>query len=287
MPASPAANAPRAITSLTNERVKFIRALEMRKARKETGLFVAEGVSILVTGAENGIHPETLVVRAGSAASGPARELVDAALKRRAEVLEVTLAVLEKLSAKDNPQTMLGVFRQTWTEAPEPRAIKPDDTWLALEEIRDPGNLGTIIRTADAVGAAGIMLVGTCCDAFSRECVRATMGSIFAMPLVRVTQDAFTGLIAAWPGDSVGTHLDARDDFRRVTYRAPALLVMGGEGPGLSNMTARACKLLVKIPMAGRLDSLNLAVATALALYQIRGPHLSVEPISGNGRDKR
>ena len=270
------ASLPRAITSLTNDRVKFIRALEMRKARKESGLFVAEGVSILITAAEHNILPETLVVRAGSAATGPARDLVTSALRRGAEVLEVSQGVLEKLSAKDNPQTILGVFRQTWVAPPAPAAIAADSTWLALEEIRDPGNLGTIIRTADAVGAAGILLVGTCCDAHSRDCIRATMGSIFAMPLVRLTHEAFAALLATWPGESIGTHLAAADDFRKIAYRAPTLLVMGGEGPGLSDATAKACTRLVRIPMAGRLDSLNLAVATALALYQIRGERLGL-----------
>lgn len=264
------------ITSLSNDRVKAIKALEMRKSRRETGLFVAEGASILISAAEHGIHPETLVVRAGSADAGAPRTLVDAALARGAEVLEVTPAILEKLSAKDNPQTMLGVFRQTWAIAPEPSALASDQTWLALEEIRDPGNLGTIVRTADAAGAAGIILAGTCCDPWSRECVRATMGSIFAMPLVRMEHAALHTLMAAWPGDTVGTHLDATDDFRSVRYRGPTLLVMGGEGPGLSDVTTAACTRLVKIPMAGRLDSLNLAVATALVLYQIQGPRLAL-----------
>ena len=270
-------NVPRAITSLTNERVKFIRSLELRKARKESGLFVAEGASILISATEHGHHPETLVVRSGSVTGSAVRGLVDATLRRGMEVLEVSAAVLEKLAAKDNPQTMLGVFRQRWADAPDRAALKPDTTWLALEEIRDPGNLGTIIRTADAVGAAGIMLVGACCDAWSRECVRSTMGSIFAVPLVRVTHEAFGALIGRWPGETVGTHLDAREDFRNVTYRGPTLLVMGGEGPGLSDTVATACSRLVKIPMAGRLDSLNLAVATALTLYQIRGPQLGIK----------
>ena len=267
---------PRAITSLHNDRVKFIRALEMRKTRRESGFFVAEGVSILITAAEQNIHPETLVVHAGSANSGPASDLVASALRRGSEVLDVSQAVLEKLSGKDNPQTMLGVFRQTWAELPAPATVATDSTWLALEEVRDPGNLGTIIRTADAVGAAGVVLVGTCCDAHSRECIRATMGSIFAVPLVRLTHAAFAERLATWPGDTIGTHLAATDDFRRVAYRAPTLLVMGGEGPGLSDAAAKACSRLVKIPMAGRLDSLNLAVATALAVYQIRGAALRV-----------
>jgi RNA methyltransferase, TrmH family len=264
----------RAISSLTNDSVKLIKSLEMRKTRKETGLFVAEGASILITAAEHGHHPETLVVRAGSAMDGAPRGLMNAALDRGTEVLEVTPAILEKLSAKDNPQTMLGVFKHIWVEPPAPKDIGAEAVWLALEEVRDPGNLGTIVRTAEAAAVAGIILAGTCCDPWSRECVRATMGSIFAVPLVRMEIDAFRGLLAAWPGETVGTHLAASEDFRRVRYRAPTLLVMGGEGPGLSEATAQACARRVRIPMAGRLDSLNLAIAAALVLYQIQALRL-------------
>jgi TrmH family RNA methyltransferase len=266
----------RAITSLQNERIKAIRALDMRKTRRETGLFVAEGAAILLTAREHGHVPRTLLYQAGSADSGPARAYAQWALAERVEVLEVSAGVLAKIAAKDNPQAMLGVFAQRWAEPPAPRELPPDATWLALEEVRDPGNLGTIIRTVDAVGAAGVILAGTCCDPFQRECVRASMGSIFAVPLARMAAADFMALLGSWPGDSVGTHLAARDDFRRVAYRSPTLLVMGGEGPGLSDATARACTRLVKIPMSGSLDSLNLAVATALALYQIRGGKLHV-----------
>jgi TrmH family RNA methyltransferase len=268
--------APKAITSLQNDRIKAIRALEMRKARKESGLFVAEGASILITAREHGFTPETLVFRAGSAASGVARGLVARALEAGAECIEVSEAVLGKLASKDNPQSMLGVFRQRWADAPPAAKVARAHLWLALEEVRDPGNLGTILRTADAVGAGGIILIGQSCDPYSRECVRATMGSIFAVPLVRMTREAFLDWRAGWTGDVVGTHLDGNEDFRKLRYRAPTLLVMGSEGPGLSGPVAKACTRLVKIPMAGRLDSLNLAVATALMLYQIRGPDLKL-----------
>lgn len=262
----------RVITSLTNERIKAIRALDMRKARKETGLFVAEGASILITAREAGFVPTSLVYQAGAASNPASRSLVGWALGAGADVLEVSEAVLAKLSSKDNPQAMLGVFRQRWSELP--RKAASDDCWLALEEVRDPGNLGTIVRTVDAVGARGVILVGNVCDPYSREAVRATMGSVFAVPLVRVSRESFLAWRASWRGDVVGTHLDAREDFRRAAYKGPVLLVMGSEGPGLSDSLTRACSRLVKIPMAGKLDSLNLAVATALALYQIRGSAL-------------
>ncbi len=184
--------------------------------------------------------------------------------------------MLGKLASKDNPQSMLGVFKQRWADPPSAARVAREAVWLALEEVRDPGNLGTIIRTADAVGAAGIMLVGTSCDPYSHECVRATMGSVFSVPLVRITREAFLGWTKSFQGDIVGTHLDAEEDFRKAKYRAPTLLLMGSEGPGLSDPLTAACTRLVKIPMAGRLDSLNLAVATALVLYQIRGPHLNL-----------
>jgi TrmH family RNA methyltransferase len=269
-------NAVRPITSLQNDRIKAIRALDMRKTRKETGLFVAEGASLIVTAREQGHVPETLVYRAGLADEGIAKGLVAWALGQGAEVLEVSEAILEKLAAKDNPQSLLAVFRQRWSEAPEPTGLGEADAWVALEEIRDPGNLGTILRTVDAAGAGGIILVGTCCDPFARETIRATMGSVFAVPLVRMDRDHFTDLCRRWPGDIVGTHLSATADFRRIAYRGPALLVMGSEGPGLSQALAAHCTQLVKIPMAGKLDSLNLAVATALTLFQIRGPQLKL-----------
>lgn len=269
-------NAPKVVTSLSNDRVKAIRALEMRKVRKETGLFAAEGAALLVTARDHGFKPETLLYQAGTIESGIARGLVAWALKAGAEVLEVSAQVLAKLASKDNPQTMIGVFRQRFNAPPKPATLETGATWLALEDVRDPGNLGTIVRTSDAVGVAGIMLVGACCDPYSLEAIRATMGSIFSVPIARIEREAFLDLIKAWPGDVIATDLSAREDFRKVSYRGPELLVMGSEGPGLSEALARAATRRVKIPMSGQLDSLNLAIATALALYQIRGIHLKL-----------
>lgn len=265
------------VTSLQNDRVKAIRALDMRKERKETGLFVAEGASILITARDNGWRPETLVALADAVGEGAARALSRWVREAGGDVMAVSQAVLGKLASKDNPQSLLGVFRQRYATLPRVKDVGHGDVWLALEEVRDPGNLGTIIRTVDAVGAKGVILVGACCDPWSRECVRATMGSIFAVPIVKAERDAFLSWCGGWTGDVVATHLGGRDDFRKAEYRSPVLLMMGSEGPGLSEAVAAAATRRVKIPMAGRLDSLNLAVATALVLYHLRGPHLQLE----------
>lgn len=270
----PAAAAPRAITSLQNERVKFVRSLRMRKARAETGLFLADGVSVVITAREQGWTPNILVYAAGEKQSKAAMGLVEWAAAGGTECLEVTEPIIAKLAARDNPQNVMAVFEQRWIDAPEAGGESADGVWLALEEVRDPGNLGSIIRTADAVGVRGIVLIGASCDPYSPEATRATMGSVFSVPLARMSARKFGDWINGWPGDVVGTHLSATTDFRAVTYRAPTVLLMGSEGSGMSKEMAGVCTQLVKIPMAGRLDSLNLAVATALALYQIRGPHL-------------
>jgi len=268
-PTDGARGGSRTITSLQNERVKLIRSLHMRKARRDTGLFVAEGASLLMTARDAGWKPKILVHLAGSAANGVARDLVRWAEAADAECLEVSQAVLAKLAAKENPQTMLGVFEQVWKPLPPPDGVPADALWVGLEGARDPGNLGTIVRTVDAVGASGVVLIGPCVDPYSYEAVRATMGSIFNVPLVRAGPQDCLQWARRWPGDIVGAHLRTSADFRSVAYRWPTLLLMGSEGPGLTAELSAACTRLVRIPMVGRTDSLNLAVATALMLYEV------------------
>jgi TrmH family RNA methyltransferase len=257
------------ITSLANPIVKDIRGLALAKNRRASGLFVAEGLKLVADAVEAGWHIRTLV-HAGNVASQPlVSRLAAATHARGGTVLSVSEAVLAKISRRDNPQTVIGVFEQRLTPA---SAIKPaaGDVWIALEAVRDPGNLGTIIRTADAVGAAGVILVGDTVDPFSTEAVRATMGSIFAVPLARASLGEFAALAARWGGTIVGTHLAATADYRAVNYRTPVLLVMGGEQAGLTDAAAKTARTLVKIPMAGKADSLNLAVATAVMLFEIK-----------------
>lgn len=274
---NPAAGTARTVTSLQNETVKLIRSLDMRKARRETSLFVAEGAALLITARDNGWSPRILVSGPGASDGAAAPALQRWGAAAGADRLDVSAAVLEKLAAKDNPQSVMAVFEQRWSDLPQaaPSAASGSPAlWVALEEIRDPGNLGTILRTVEAAGASGVILVASTCDPFSREAVRASMGSIFTVPVARADRNAFLALAAAWRGDVVGTHLGGRLDYRDAGYREPVLLVMGNEGAGLSDAVAAACRKLVRIPMAGRLDSLNLAIATALMLFEIRRPHL-------------
>jgi TrmH family RNA methyltransferase len=256
----------RVVTSLTNPTVKAVRGLHLRKEREESGLFLAEGLKIVTEALDLGFAPKTLLV------SKDARPhpLLDRArretLKARGELIEVTKDILEKVSRRENPQTVVAVFEQRFTELD---AIAPDSApcWVALEHVRDPGNLGTIIRTADAAGCGGVILVGECVDPFSVEAVRATMGSVFAVKIARATREAFLAWRTRWTGSVVGTLLTAAHAHHEARYRRPTLIVMGNEQAGLTPELAAACDLNVKIPMRGRADSLNLSVATGIMIY--------------------
>lgn len=256
----------REITSLTNDTVKAVRALHMRKERESTGLFLAEGLKFIGEALDQGRTPKTLLV--GMEARPHA--LLDRAkaetLAAGGEIVVVTHPILEKISRRENPQTVLAVFEQQYTPLD---ALTPASApcWVALEQVRDPGNLGTIIRTADAAGCGGVILIGDCVDPFSVEAVRATMGSVFAVKIVRASVAEFLAWRQSWPGSVVGTRLDATTDYRSAALQRPSLILMGNEQAGLTDELAAACDVNVKIPMRGRADSLNLAIATGIMVY--------------------
>jgi RNA methyltransferase, TrmH family len=259
----------RAVTSLSNDTVKAVRALHMRKEREETDLFLAEGLKIIVEALDAGRAPKILMFGPDAAHPLLARA-VRVTEADGGEVIEVTREILEKVSRRDNPQAVVAVFEQLFTPLSEIVPAKAD-VWVALHTVRDPGNLGTIVRTADAAGCGGVILVGDCCDPYSVEAVRATMGSIFAVPLYKATVPEFLAWRQTWPGSVVGTLLTATVDHRGADYRRPTMILMGNEQAGLPPEMAAACDVNVKIPMRGRADSLKLSVATGIMIYAAGG----------------
>lgn len=258
----------RLITSLTNDTVKAVRALHMRKEREATGRFLAEGLKFIGEALDQNRAPRLLLVGEDARPHPILDRARDATHDAGGEVVVVTHAILEKISRRDNPQTVLGVFEQVYTPL---SAIVPRSApaWVALEQVRDPGNLGTIIRTADSAGCGGVILIGDCVDPYSVEAVRATMGSVFAVAIARATAAEFLAWRQSWPGSVVGTRLDAAVGYREAAIQHPALILMGNEQAGLTDALAAACDVNVKIPMRGRADSLNLAVATGIMAYAV------------------
>lgn len=263
------------ISAVSNPRVKAIRALAQKKHREREGLFLAEGLKLVTDALEGGWRIQTLV-RGRPAPDGQDMgdrlDSVAASVRARGgEVIIASEKVLSAIARRDNAQRAIAVVVQRSVALAE---VKPDPgvLWLALDRVRDPGNLGTCLRTADALGAAGVVLVGETTDPFGLEAVRASMGSVFHTPVVQAGEADFIRHCADWRaagGQVVGTHLAGAVDHRTVDYAsAPQILVMGNEQQGLTDALAAACSALVRIAMDGQADSLNLAVATGIVLFE-------------------
>ncbi|MFS8046829.1 TrmH family RNA methyltransferase [Rhizobium sp. BR 314] len=258
------------VTSLANPIVKDIKALTVKKSREESGAFLAEGLKLVIDALELGWTIRTLVYAKAAKGKPLVEQVAAKTVAAGGLVLEVSEKVIGSITRRDNPQMVVGVFEQRWRPL---RDVKPKtgETWVALDRVRDPGNLGTIIRTADAAGASGVILVGETTDPFSLETVRATMGSVFAVPVVKATPEEFIAWKKKADVSVVATHLAGAVDYRTIDYkRKPVVILMGNEQSGLPDVLAKEADALARIPQAGRADSLNLAVATAVMLFEAR-----------------
>jgi TrmH family RNA methyltransferase len=260
---------PRQITSFSNDTVKRLRSLRDKKARRAEGLFLAEGLRIIAEARDSGRLPEIIAFSSEGAKHPLASEVIAATEAAGGEAIETSADILSKMSGKDNPQMLLGAYRQqTFTLDSIDRASAP--LWIVVQALRDPGNIGTILRTGDAVGAGGLILVDDCADPFSVEGVRASMGAIFTQAVVAAPWSEFLPWLRSGPGQLVGTSLKATHDYLAAEYRQPCFLLIGNEQQGLPAAYEAECDLLVKIPMAGRADSLNAAIAAAVMAFQVK-----------------
>jgi TrmH family RNA methyltransferase len=265
------------VTSLANPLVKDIKALALKKFRDQQNAFMAEGLKLVIDALDLGWEIRTLVFAKAGRGNAAVEKVAARTVAAGGTVLEVSEKVLSAITRRDNPQMVVGVFAQRLVPLKDIRP-KDGDVWVALDRVRDPGNLGTVIRTVDAVGAKGVILVGDTTDPFSVETVRATMGSIFAVPVARATAEAFLAWRKGFSGLVAGTHLKGAVDYRSVDFSGrPVLLLMGNEQQGLPDDLAASCDRLLRIPQEGRADSLNLAVATGVMLFEIRRGALKLE----------
>jgi RNA methyltransferase, TrmH family len=257
---------PLLIASRNNPKVKAIRDLRQRKERERSGLFFVEGIHLVAAAIEAQAEIELLVVAPDLLVSRFARELVGEQ-QRYITCLEVTTEVFESLASKETAQGIGAVVRQRWETL---ERVQPGgDCWVALEAIHYPGNLGTVLRTGDAVGAAGALLLGPTTDPYDPAAVRASMGAIFTQRLARASLVQLADWKRRHDCTVVGTSPAARLDYQAVTYRPPLVLLMGSEPRGLSAEGLGLCDTVVSIPMVGHSDSLNLSVAASVMLYEI------------------
>ncbi len=257
----------RTITGFSNPTVKFIRSLREKKHRKLEGKFLAEGLRLLTDAREAGRLPEILAMSTSRDPHPLLAALEADVLAQGGEVIEMDTDLLAKITGKDNPQSVCGVFAE-WDTALTSldRAVAP--IWLVAQDLRDPGNLGTMLRTGDAVGAGGLILIDQCADPFSVEAVRASMGAVFTQKIALADWEQFIGWLRAGPGQLVAASLRDSRPYRGAAYMAPCFLLIGNESRGLPESYEDACDMRVTIPMLGAADSLNAAVAGAVLAYE-------------------
>jgi TrmH family RNA methyltransferase len=215
---------------------------------------------------------ETLLVAPELLQSVSAEDALIEITAKGVPMLEVSKEVFDSFGLKENPQGLAAVVKQKWSDlnSLDPEAM---GLWVVLDAIADPGNLGTIMRTLDAVGGQGLRLVGDCTDPFDPAAVRGSMGAIFLVDLIKTSLESFLNWKRTSNIPAYGTSDSAKVDYQKAAYPLNMMLMMGSERQGLHQELMRTCEQMVAIPMAGKSDSLNLAVATAVTLYEVFNQH--------------
>lgn len=255
------------ITSFSNPLVKRLRSLERKKGRADTGLFLAEGVRLVSQGISSGWDLETVMVSSSVIDRDHVKRLLLEAGEQKAKIVEVPDRILQKVARKDNPQSVIAAFHQRVVTLDQINT-DTDGIWLGLYSVRDPGNLGTILRTADCAGVAGVVLVEGCCDAYSVEAVRASMGSIFDVQFANASFEDFNSWRTSTGMTMVAASVNGASRHDTDIYGNKTLILMGNEQAGLPESVEAECDRLALIPMRGGADSLNLAQATAIMTYE-------------------
>jgi RNA methyltransferase, TrmH family len=256
------------ITSRSNQLVKQVHALRQRKTRTETGLFIVEGIHPVGEAVEAGWDIVSILYAPETLTSGYAHDMISHV---STNIQPVSLELMESLSDKENPQGILAVVRQ--------KKLKPGDIdsircGAAIIAPQDPGNVGTILRTLDAVNADALFLLDGGVDPYHPTSVRASMGTIFWTPMVQTAFDEFVDWSRKRKIRLIGTSAHAKMDFRNIDFDYPWIVLLGSEQKGLSPDHERVCDLVVSLPMRGRASSLNLAVAAGIFLYQMTAKSL-------------
>ena len=251
------------ITSLSNPLIKQARALRQKKARRESGMFLVEGIHHVGEVAEAGWDIESIIYAPDLLTSSFAHDLIS---RININLQPVTPQVMDSLTDKENPQGILAVVRQKQTRVDELTNLS---RVVALVSPQDPGNVGTILRTMDAIQADALFVLDGGVELYNPSVVRASMGALFWMPIIQASFGEFVHWAKKNDLSLFGTSAHGTVDYRTLSSEQPWALVLGNEQKGLSDEQLRICSKVVSLPMKGRVSSLNLSVAAGVLLYQL------------------
>lgn len=256
------------ITSLSNPLVKQVRALKTRKKRSESGSFLVEGLHHIGSAIEAGWDVQTIIYAPELLSGDYAVSLLAAAVRGGMMTQPVSVKVMDSLAEKDNPQGVLAVVRQRDLRL---SGLSSVSSGVALVSPQDPGNVGTILRTIDAVGADALFLLEGGVDLYHPTCVRASMGTLFWKPVLQAGFEEFSAWARGKGIRLIGTSAHAKVEYHQFDPGDSAwVLLLGSEQKGLSEEQIAACEVTVSLPMRGKVSSLNLSVAAGILLYALK-----------------
>ena len=256
------------VGSPRDSRVLALRSLQTPQGRSRTGLYIIEGIRHLARAVEHQARIESIFIEPSVLSNPFGQKLARRLRKRGIPGVRLSHQLYRDLTLAAEPQGIGAVLKQQWVPLPQVR-IERNSLWLAVESIESPGNLGTIIRTAEAAGASGVLVLSTDCDPYDPATVRATMGSLFSQKLVKCSPRDFTDWAKSNGITVVASSPSGLMDYKAMRYRYPTALAIGGEKRGLSEQLLQSADLVVRIQMRGACDSINAAVAAGILLFEM------------------
>lgn len=255
------------ITSPSNPKIKLIRKLRTKKFRDENQLFYIEGPRIISEALNENWKFDQVIYCMDLIKDDYSKQLLSNIIQAGFECYEVDKQVFESISIKSGPKGLAAILQPITYNIKT--VLDQSGLWVGLDRIQDPGNLGSIMRTIDSVGGSGVILIDQCTDPFDITAIRASMGAIFSLKIVKTDHSLFSNVLSGKGIPIIGTSDHAEKDYQAISYNKDMILLMGSEREGLSPSLIKDCETLVRIPMVGKSDSLNLAVATSVCLYEI------------------
>lgn len=257
------------ISSTANPDIKNIRHLREKKVRDDTRFFFVEGIRLVIEAYNKKEKFDRIIFSHELLRSQAGQEFIEKVSNENPGILmEVDKKVFVHLAQKEGPQGLAAVIYQKWFDI-ETINSSEGGIWMGLDSVQDPGNLGSILRTLDAVGGRGIILLDQSTDVFHPTAARASTGALFSLYVIRTSQQDFIHWKKNHGLKCYGAVCEKSEDYQNVTYPDDLIILMGSEQKGLSQPLIEICDQLINIPMSGNVDSLNLASAASIILYEV------------------
>lgn len=258
------------ITSPQNKFIKLAASLKQKKYRDELSLFMIEGVRLVEEAAQSSWRVETCIYTAEALLQERIQIIIADLESRNCRMIQVPASIYDKITDTKEPQGIMAIVEKYTYPLDELLTKEKKPFLVVLDELQDPGNVGTIIRTAAAAGCTGVILTKGCVDVFAAKAVRSSMGSIFQVPIFEglSTSDVIS-YIEQHKIDLLATSLESSNVYFKVDFTKSVAIVFGNEGNGVSHSLLEHAKDRLYIPLLGHVESLNVAASAAVILYEV------------------